>query len=667
MLNVAAVVVDAEGRIVLWSPQAEQLFGYPAREAVGQYAGRLIVDPERLTQVMELFDGVMRSGKPWVGGFPVRCKDGSIRQVEFRNMRLQDDRQNLYALAIATDQTTVRQVETDLALSDRLIDQSPIGLAILDTELRYVMVNPALERINGLPAAEHVGRNVREVLPFLDVAAIETAMRQVLDTGVPLIDVYEVGLPLDEPGGDRAWSTSYYRLEDTAGHVLGVAISVVDVTERHRAAVEAARARHRLGLVAEASVRIGTTLDLQRTARELAEVVVPDLADLATVDVLEEILTDRRAEPQPGSPALFRALAVVSAYATEAIGAADPVDEVVRYDEDRLITRSVTTASPILIPHVDPATLRVIARDADAAGHLSRAGVHSYLAVPLNARGEVLGVLCMVRARNPMPFDREDLVLATELAARAAVCIDNALLYRNERNTVLTLQRSLLPQPPPDRPGLKLAYRYLPAGPGSEVGGDWFDVIPLPEGKTALVVGDVMGSGIAAATTMGQLRTATVTLAALDLEPAEVLRHLDDIAASLSRPFVTCVYAVCDPALGQFCISSAGHLPPVVVSPEGVAELVDVPPGAPLGVGGTDFSTVTLDLAPGSRLVLYTDGLVEVRDEPIDQRLDKLCRLLDGPRRPLEQLCDGLLTELRHPDGHDDVVLLVAHIRPPQT
>ncbi|WP_346143657.1 SpoIIE family protein phosphatase [Nonomuraea recticatena] len=660
VLNVAAVVVDAGGRIVLWSPHAEQLFGYSAREALGQYAGRLLVDPEHLNLVMELFDEVMRSGRPWVGVFPVRVKDGSIRQIEFRNMRLQDDRHNLYALALATDQATLRQVETDLALSDKLIDQSPIGLAVLDTDLRYVMVNSALERINGRSAAEHLGRHVHEVLVFVDATAVEAAMRQVLARGVPLIDMYEIDLR----NRGIAWSTSYYRLEDTAGHVLGVAVSVVDVTERHRAAVEAAGARRRLAMVAEATVRIGTTLDLQRTARELAEVVVPDLADLATVDVLEEILTNGRAEPQAGHPARFRALAVVSAYPTEAIGAADPVDEVVTYEADRLATRCVTSAAPILVEHVEGAALHDIARDAGAAAHLAGAGVHSYLAVPLIARGEVLGVLCMVRARNPTPFDGEDLVLATELAARAAVCVDNARLYRNERNTALTLQRSLLPQPPPYRPGLKIAYRYLPAGAGNEVGGDWFDVIPLADGKTALVVGDVMGSGIAAAATMGQLRTATSTLATLDLDPDEVLRHLDDIAAGLSRPFVTCVYAVCDPARGQCRISTAGHLPPVFVPADGVAELVDIPPGAPLGVGGVDFTTVTLPLTQDSLLVLYTDGLVETRNDPIHQRLDTLRRLLDGPRRPLEETCDVLLHALRPPDGSDDVVLLVANLRP---
>ncbi len=193
VLGVAAVVLDAEGRIVLWSPQAEELFGYSAQEALGQYAGRLLVHEGDLGTVLKLFDEAMAIGRSWAGAFPVRHKDGGTRLVEFRNMRLLDDRGDLYALGIASDKATVRRVERDLALSMRVVSQSPIGLAVLDTDLRYVSVNPALERINGIPAEEHLGRSVREVLPFLDVDSIESAVRQVLHTGEPLIDQPAVG------------------------------------------------------------------------------------------------------------------------------------------------------------------------------------------------------------------------------------------------------------------------------------------------------------------------------------------------------------------------------------------------------------------------------------------------------------------------------------------
>jgi PAS domain S-box-containing protein len=165
VLGVAAVVLDTEGRVVLWSPQAEALFGYTAEEALGQYAGRLLLEERHLEQVLELFARLMETGESWAGGFPIRCKDGSTRMVEFRNMRLENGRGGFYALGIASDQATLREVERRLALSVRLIEQSPIGLAILDTDLRFVTVNPALERINGVPAADHIGRRLPEVVP----------------------------------------------------------------------------------------------------------------------------------------------------------------------------------------------------------------------------------------------------------------------------------------------------------------------------------------------------------------------------------------------------------------------------------------------------------------------------------------------------------------------
>ncbi|TQK42739.1 PAS domain S-box-containing protein [Streptomyces sp. SLBN-118] len=471
VLGVAAVLLDAEGRIVLWSPQAEDLFGHSAEEAVGQYAGRLLVRKDQVEVVLDTFARVMAGGGSWAGVFPVRHKDGSTLLVEFRNMRLQDDQGDYYALGLATDQATVRQVERDLALSARLVTQTPIGLGVLDTDLRYVSVNPAEERMNGVPAAEHVGRHVHEVLPFLD-PSFEGTMRKVLATGTPVSDQYTVGRTPADPDNEHAWSISFHRLEAPNGEVLGVVTSSVDVTERHRAVEE-------------------------------------------------------------------------------------------------------------------------------------------------------------------------------------------------QRRTVLTLQRSLLPHPPPQRPGLAVASRYQPAQAASEIGGDWFDVIALGGDKTALVVGDVMGSGVSAAATMGQLRTATRTLAGLDLDPAQVFQHLDHITEDLQQETIaTCVYAVYDPHSAQCHVSLAGHLPPVLLHPDGKRELLDLPTGAPLGGCGVAFDTTRLDFAPGDQLVLYTDGLVETRDQPIDARLDTLLEFLDDPTRSLDDTCDLLLDSLRHPGVHDDVALLIARAGP---
>ncbi|MGW6906648.1 SpoIIE family protein phosphatase [Streptomyces sp. NPDC054940] len=666
VLGVASVVLDIEGRIVLWSPQAEELFGYPAHEALGEYAARIMVHEQYLDLVVKLFADVMETGQGWAGAFPIRRKDGSTRLVEFRNMRLLDDQGDVYALGLCADQSTVRQVERDVALSTRTIAQAPVGLAVLDTELRYVSVNPALALLNGVAAEDHIGLTPRELLPDPDAAeAIETALREVLRTGDPIVNQRIMGRTKADPDVEHFWSISLYRLEDTAGTVLGVAGMAVDITEQHQAAVEAETARRRLALIADASARIGTTLELDRTARELADVAVPELADVAAVDLLDAVMEGRRSTLGPAESAVIRALAVRAAHDTEALDAADPPGQVARYGPDRLVTECVRTGSPVMVAHVEEEDLPRIARSPEAAMQLVRAGVHSYLAVPLIARGEVLGALDLKRTRNPLPFSEDDLLLARELAARAAVQIDNARWYQNARDTALTLQRSLLPSHPAVTGGLEVASRYQPAGAIAEVGGDWFDVIPLEGGKTALVVGDVMGSGIDAATTMGRLRTATHTLASLDLEPTRLLEHLDKITEGLDHSIATCVYAVHDPRMRQCRIANAGHLPPVRVRHGHPPELLDLPTGAPLGVGGVAFSTTTVDLEPGDQLVFYTDGLVETRQHPLDERLDALLELLDDPDRPLEECCDLLLRTLHQPDNSDDVALLIARVLPP--
>ncbi|MFG2860337.1 SpoIIE family protein phosphatase [Streptomyces sioyaensis] len=663
LLGVAAVLLDADGRIVLWSPEAEELFGYTAEEALGQYAAPLLVHEQQWDLMIKLFAEVMATGERWAGAFPIRHKDGSTRLVEFRNMRLLDDLGDFYALGLATDRSRLREVERDLALSTRLISQSPIGLAILDTELRYVAVNPALERMHGIPAEDHLGRHYREIMASAKFEGPEAGMREVLETGAPLVDEYTIVGHTPADPHMHAWSISLYRLDDPQGRVLGVADLVVDVTDRYQAATEAAEARRRLALIADGSARIGTTLEVEQTARELAGVTVPELADMATVDVLDSVLDEHR-PPLGDGPAIFRALAVQAAYVTEAVQAADPPGQIASYDADRLPTECVRTGRPILISHMDDAAMARIARDDRAATVLTRAGVHSYMLLPLTARGQILGFLGLSRARNPQPFSEDDLALAGELASRAAVCIDNARSHQTVRNASETLQRSLLPEHPPHLPGLEVASRYRPAQAAYEVGGDWYDVLPLDGDKTALVVGDVMGSGIDAAVTMGRLRTGTSDFADLNLDPARVLQHLDKITSGLEQYIATCVYAVYDPHRAECHIATAGHLPPVLIRNGKHPQLLDLPTGTPLGVGGVPFVTTTLPVGSGDRLVLYTDGLVEVRHHPIDERLDTLLRLLDASDRTLEESCDRLLHELRLPADPDDVAVLIARMQP---
>ncbi|WP_280702178.1 SpoIIE family protein phosphatase [Kitasatospora sp. GP82] len=435
---------------------------------------------------------------------------------------------------------------------------------------------------------------------------------------------------------------------------------------RQQALEEAHAAQQRLALLNEASTRIGTTLDLHRTARELVEAVVPRFADFVTVDLLESVLEGEEPTALPlDGPLLMRAVAVGEVGDSNLLaGATDPVGGVSQSAD--LYAVSLRTGRSIMVPEVDAAALHRIVASPDRVAPSLEAGVHSYLMVPLLARGVVLGGAEFIRTVNPEPFGAEDVALAEELAARAAVCIDNARLYRRERDTALTLQRSLLPQEVHSTLGLEIAYRYLPSSVISEVGGDWFDVVPLSGGRVALIVGDVMGHGIRAAATMGQLRTVARTLITLDVDPARVLRRLDDAAAAVGEgQFATCICVVFDPLNRNCTAASAGHLPPVVADSSGSAYLLELPPGAPLGVGGVPFESVRFTLPEDGILVLYTDGLVERRDQDLDEGLELLRRTVADRQSTLELTCDAVLTTLTAQSVQgDDIAVIMAHARP---
>ncbi|GAB2444281.1 SpoIIE family protein phosphatase [Streptosporangium sandarakinum] len=421
-----------------------------------------------------------------------------------------------------------------------------------------------------------------------------------------------------------------------------------------------------LSLLNAASKRIGSTLDMFETGRELMNVAVPRFADAAGILVQDRLVAEGESPQRAtdGSVPVRRIAVGVASSSPGEYAEAFPVDEVVVYDAWTPYARCMATGNPILYPRLGRRTSEEIGRFAKRETVARVLEDSSFLVVPLKARGQVLGFVVFTRRPDSEPFEEQDINLAEELAARTAVCLDNARLYNRERRTALTLQSSLLPVDLQQPLGLTIASRYLPASDLVGVGGDWYDVIQLPGCRVALVVGDVMGHGIRAAATMGQLRTAARTLASLDLTPAEVLFRLNRMSQDLDgTQIATCVYATYDPVTRTCAIASAGHVPPILVRPGGGAEPLELPPGPPLGIGNEPTEMRELVLPHDAVLAFYTDGLVESRDRDIDEGIGMVCDLLAGQNQDLEAVCDLTIEAQRPGHERDDIALLLARVR----
>ncbi|MCX5611252.1 MULTISPECIES: SpoIIE family protein phosphatase [unclassified Streptomyces] len=661
LLPIALWREDADGRIVEWSLAAQDLLGHRPEDILGRPGASVLV-PEANRGLADDLTRRVQAGETVVGTLPVRHRDGHRVVMEMWIVPAADPQGRTGAMLIAVETSEVLHMRDSLAALQSLFTQSPIGLATLGTDLRFLRVNDALARMNGIPAAAHLGKRLTEVVPGVNATVLEATMRQVLERGTAVVDVRRTGRTAADPEHDRTWSCSYAPLLDGSGRPLGLIASLIDITDGQRAQAEAERARHRFALLAEAGTRIGTTLDLRQTAQEIVDLLVPQLADSADVQLLESVLgPDDAATAAASTRGVMRRLAATfpdPAAPTAKLHAGQTFQIPMGSVYERIIAEG--RPMDLFTPDI-PALITDPRADALRA-YLATLG--SARMIPLVARGQVLGAVAVTRLREREPFDDEDRVLVDELMARAALNIDNARMYTRQRHAALTLQRSLTNSELPQVTGLELTGRYLPAS-DHDVGGDWFDVIQLPGGRTGLVIGDVMGHGIHAAAVMGQLRTAVRTLARLDVPPDRMLRSLDAVVADLGEDeMATCVYAVHDPASGGCVIARAGHPPPAVVGADGTITFLDGPPGTPLGTGGQDFRTEEVGLPPGSLLVLYTDGLIEARDRDLDEGMAQLARTLGGARLPLEELCDGILEQLLPCDPQDDVAVLLARTRP---
>ncbi|MET9379109.1 SpoIIE family protein phosphatase [Streptomyces sp. NPDC002992] len=655
LLPIALWREDADGRVVEWSLAAQDLLGHRPEDLLGRPASPILV-PDSNRELADQLTRRVQAGETVVGTLPVRHRDGHQITMEMWIVPEVDPQGRPGAMLIAVETSEVLQMRDSLAALQSLFTQSPIGLATLGPDLRFLRVNDALARMNGVSAAEHLGRRLTEVVPGVNAAALEATMRQVLERGEAVVDVRRTGRTPADPDHDRTWSCSYAPLLDGSGRRLGLIASLIDITEGQRALVEAERARRRFALLAEAGTRIGTTLDLHRTAEEVVQLFVPQLADSADVQMLESVLEPD--EAGASTHGLLRRLAAVFPDPT-APTALLTRGQTFQIPLGTVYEQVITDARPMNLYHSDIPALFPDPRTGPLRDYLA-SSIGSARLVPLVARGKVLGAVTVTRLREREPFDEQDCVLVDELVARAALHVDNARMYTSQREAALTLQRSLTNSALPSVDGLELTGRYLPAS-DHDVGGDWYDVIALPEGRTGLVIGDVMGHGIHAAAVMGQLRTAVRTLARHGVPPDRLLRSLDAVVADLGEDeMATCVYAVHDPATGGVVIARAGHPPPAVATADGAITFLEGPPGTPLGTGGQDFRTEELRLPPGSLLVLYTDGLIEARDRDLDEGMDQLAQALLHLERPLSQVCDHILDRLLPHAPPDDVAVLLA-------
>jgi PAS domain-containing protein len=674
----ATVVVDPDGVVSGWSEGGRLLLGWTAKDTVGRPVADLLVDPPPAG-----FPEGYGTGPDPTGSVPLRHRDGSTVDAVVVAHPLSGPDGRALGHAVTIQRWGRRPV-----IADRAFEQCPFALGVYDPELRFLWINASSGRVIAHSEEQVLGKKYREVLPEFDRELFPERddkpytdkVAEVARTGEParLITVFR-------PRGSNyanAWATSIWPVRDAEGRVRAVANWGFDMSAEYWA-------RQRLLILNEASGGIGRTLDVIGTARELAMTPVPGFADLVSVDLFDEVLHGE----EPSSASAFVPGETVTLSRAARHSAKEDTDRApglpmpVSHPPGSVAARCMATGRSTVELAADPGEGGEWAFGpglaADPAhwppgnplidGSIAADGLTGRITVPLRARGALLGVVEFSRTERPEAFTADDLILAEELTAKAAVAIDNARRYSRERTTALTLQRSLLPQGLPNQEAVEVASRYLPGGTGVEVGGDWFDVIPLSGARVALVVGDVVGHGLHASASMGRLRTAVRTLADVDLPPDELLTHLDDLVLHLASDLqptdhfqsagesgATCLYTVYDPVSRRFTLASAGHPLPLIISADGTRTPVPAQPGPPLGIGGLPFESTELELPEGSLLALYTDGLVQSRKRDVDERIAELHRILNHSATSLEALCDTVMGAMLPERRTDDAALLLA-------
>jgi PAS domain S-box-containing protein len=527
---------------------------------------------------------------------------------------------------------------------------APIGIGLIDIDGRWLEVNRALSSLLGYPERELVGRMPWELSHPDDRADERKGFQQVVSGAATS---YAAERRYVHKDGQVVYVLLSVSLaHDADGNARGGIWQAVDITERRRAEIERSERMREQAARAEAEAVADTIQKLQLVTDAALEHLTMD-------DLLRELATQIAGILDVDSATIF-----LLADGEEHLTVGGSAGLGVEADGELQIPMGDSFAGRVA------ASRRPAVLDGDGPGSadplLDGKGVRALLGVPLVVEGRVSGVI-QVGTLGERSFSKEDQSLLQLVADRVALAVEHARLYARELGIVETLQRSLLPESLPQVPGLLTAARYMPGGLGADVGGDWYDAIALEGGRLGLAMGDVVGHGIGAAALMGQLRNALRAYALDGNSPAQVVEKLDRLVQNLEAGrMATLVYMVIAPDLGSVEFSSAGHLPPLVLGPDGKATYLEGGRTLPLGVmPSAEYPQADTELEPGSTLVLYTDGLVEERGESIDRGLDALKEAVtEGPTEP-EALCDHIVsTLLADRSATDDIAVLTVRTVP---
>lgn len=659
-IPLAVVVVDRDGLVSHWSTGARRLFSLPREDALGRPAVDLLPVTGALPEDEEdtpygayaPYDGLGPGLGASLGGGLAYPAAGRARLAASGSGRVDvlwwayplvgPGRERL--LVLAADADALRADEPGV----------------------FERIAPGFALHTDFPGSEDLARRLPEILPSMSVDDGARIASQVLELGYPVLEFSQNDRVPVTPDWGVPRRVERRERRERAARALAAGEPVPEELRDESEDLEYAAVRERLEFLNEVSSRIGTSLDLSRTIVEVSKAVVPRFTDVAGTYLREQVVAGEGFdEGVPDTTTLWHRVALEH---TDEPGRWDdvvPVGEAMPFPAHTPFFQCMTTGEPVLVPHISEEMGHAIASQFDKRDIRPLITGRSMLVVPLKARQVVLGFMILLRHPERRLFDDMDRVTGAELAARAGLVLDNARMYTYQENVAETLQDSMLPHIPPRMAGCDIATRYLPGTLLGRIGGDWFDSVKLPGARTAFVVGDVMGHGLNSAAMMGQLRTAVQTMAALDLPPAQLLRNLDDLAQRLGDTYLaTCLYAVYDPIASELCLANAGHVPPVLVrAADGRSELLDLPTGAPVGVGGVPFESVRVRVEPGDRLVMCTDGLVEVRGEDIGVGLAALCESAAHPAASMDDACDTIIRALNVRGGRkDDVALLMARL-----